>query len=108
MIASGSVDKTVRLWDVSGKALRSFEGHSDSVVSVAFSPDGKTTAPLTRTTHLCSRKRTQVCVLVSHRPRSTEPGQEGGVRLGLERPRPGRGVAGAIRVASRVSRRRPS
>jgi predicted NACHT family NTPase len=38
---SGSSDKTVRLWDTAtGASLQTLEGHSDSVMSVAFSPDG--------------------------------------------------------------------
>ena len=38
----GSRDKTVRLWDaVTGTLLQTLEGHSSSVSSVAFSPDGK-------------------------------------------------------------------
>ncbi|RKY47990.1 MAG: hypothetical protein DRP91_06650, partial [Candidatus Neomarinimicrobiota bacterium] len=41
-IASGSVDKTIKLWDVkTGKCLRTFRGHKSLVHSVAFSPDGK-------------------------------------------------------------------
>ena len=33
---------TARLWDAqSGKALRTFTGHSEEVTSVAFSPDGR-------------------------------------------------------------------
>ena len=43
-IASGSYDKTVKLWNLEGKELQSFKGHSSSVWSVAFSPDGKTIA----------------------------------------------------------------
>jgi uncharacterized protein with WD repeat len=44
-LASGSYDKTIRLWDVaSGKSLREFKGHNRAVLSVAFSPDGKTLA----------------------------------------------------------------
>jgi hypothetical protein len=40
-IASGSWDKTVRLWDAAtGKEIRSLSGHSAHVNSVAFSPDG--------------------------------------------------------------------
>jgi WD40 repeat protein len=38
---SGSDDRTVRLWGTpSGVHLRSLEGHSGAVYSVAFSPDG--------------------------------------------------------------------
>ncbi len=39
---SGSRDETVRLWDTAtGAALQTLKGHSDSVSSVAFSPDSK-------------------------------------------------------------------
>ncbi|KAJ5675395.1 NACHT and WD40 domain protein [Penicillium macrosclerotiorum] len=42
LLASGSRDKTVRLWDpVTGALTQTLEGHSDSVQSVAFSPDGQ-------------------------------------------------------------------
>ena len=41
-LASGSGDKTIKLWDVAtGSLQRTLEGHSDSVWSVAFSPDGR-------------------------------------------------------------------
>lgn len=44
-IATGSLDRVVRLWDAETSLLAgSFEGHTDSVYSVAFSPDGKTLA----------------------------------------------------------------
>lgn len=44
-LASGSLDKTLKLWDLSGSRARSrcrstFNGHKDFVLSVAFSPDG--------------------------------------------------------------------
>src|SRR5690606_11856471 len=42
LIASGSWDKTVRVWDVvTGTSTATFEGHSNVVISVTFSPDGK-------------------------------------------------------------------
>jgi WD40 repeat protein len=44
-LASGSGDKTIKLWDVStGKERITFEGHTLGVFSVAYSPDGKTLA----------------------------------------------------------------
>ena len=45
MLASGSSDNTVRLWDVqTGKQKRVFTGHIGSTYSVSFSPDGRTLA----------------------------------------------------------------
>jgi WD40 repeat protein/predicted Ser/Thr protein kinase len=42
-IASGSVDRTVKLWDAeTGTLKRTITGHSNSVSSVAFARDGKT------------------------------------------------------------------
>lgn len=45
-VAAGSLDKSVRVWDVrSGNVigrLDGSEGHKDSVYSVAFAPDGET------------------------------------------------------------------
>lgn len=44
-LASGSMDETVKLWDVgTGRELSTLKGHTDPVKSVAFSPDGKTLA----------------------------------------------------------------
>nr|WP_248296504.1 trypsin-like peptidase domain-containing protein [Streptomyces sp. S1D4-11] len=44
-LATGSADKTVRLWDVAtGKYRTTLTGHTDVVWWVAFSPDGRTLA----------------------------------------------------------------
>ncbi|MEH2237387.1 nSTAND1 domain-containing NTPase, partial [Nostoc sp.] len=42
MLASGSDDNTVKLWDTStDKVIKTLTGHTNSVCSVSFSPDGK-------------------------------------------------------------------
>jgi WD40 repeat protein len=44
-LVSGSVDQTVKVWDVkTGKLLGTLKGHNHSVRSVAFSPSGKQVA----------------------------------------------------------------
>jgi WD40 repeat protein len=43
MLASGSDDKTIKLWDLqTGQEIVTLYGHSSYVESVAFSPDSKT------------------------------------------------------------------
>ena len=40
-VLSGGWDNTLKVWDtITGQLLRTFEGHSSSVFSVAFTPDG--------------------------------------------------------------------
>jgi WD40 repeat protein len=41
LLATVGDDKTVRLWNTSGKQLAVLQGHNEKVDSVAFSPDGK-------------------------------------------------------------------
>ncbi|MDP6451027.1 MAG: hypothetical protein QF773_09430, partial [Lentisphaeria bacterium] len=42
LIASGSWDETIKVWDsASGREVMTLTGHSHWVNSVAFSPDGK-------------------------------------------------------------------
>jgi WD40 repeat protein/tRNA A-37 threonylcarbamoyl transferase component Bud32 len=42
LLASGSADKTVKLWNVAtGKEMCTLKGHTAGVTGIAFSPDGK-------------------------------------------------------------------
>jgi len=41
-LASASLDKTVRLWDLSNQRSRALRGHTGDVEAVAFFPDGNT------------------------------------------------------------------
>ncbi|MDV2992030.1 MAG: Tol-Pal system protein TolB [Chroococcidiopsis sp. SAG 2025] len=42
IIASGSIDRTIRLWDKSGKPVgQPLQGHQQGIFSIAFSPDGQ-------------------------------------------------------------------
>src|SRR5262245_22640225 len=42
LLASSGRDKTVRVWDAAtGREVRSFRGHTDSVKGVAYSPNSR-------------------------------------------------------------------
>jgi WD40 repeat protein len=43
-IATASSDKTLKLWNLNGQLLKTFNGHGNEVIDVSFSPDGKTLA----------------------------------------------------------------
>ena len=40
ILASSSDDGAIKLWQIGGKLVRTFEGHSGGVRSICFSPDG--------------------------------------------------------------------
>ncbi len=44
IIISSSGDKTIKLWNLQGKELRTLKGHTSDVLSVAFSPNDKVIA----------------------------------------------------------------
>ena len=55
-VASGSYDKTLRVWDLeSGEPLRTLQGHTDWVSAVALTPDGRRVIGSSR---LCSQVAT--------------------------------------------------
>ncbi len=70
-IASVSDDRTVKVWDCSGKLLNTFKGHSDRVWGVSFSPDGKIMASASgdKTVRLWSLDGTTWKTLTGHSDR---------------------------------------
>jgi WD40 repeat protein len=44
MIAAAGNDKKIKLWDLQGNLLQTFEGHNDKIYSLDFNPDGQVIA----------------------------------------------------------------
>lgn len=42
LLATGSADRNIRIWNLHGDKLQILKGHTDPIRSVCFSPDGKT------------------------------------------------------------------
>jgi WD40 repeat protein/tetratricopeptide (TPR) repeat protein len=60
LIASGSTDRTIKIWRPDGTLVQTLDGHEFAVTSLAFSPDGKTlvSASLDNTVKLWRMKET--------------------------------------------------
>jgi WD40 repeat protein len=43
-LASGSLDRTVKIWRPDGTLLQTLKGHTDAITCLSFSPDGQTLA----------------------------------------------------------------
>lgn len=67
MVASGSLDGTVRLWTEFGELVRVLKGHIGTIWSIAFSPDGAVlTGSGDGTARLWSSAGDQIRVLEGH------------------------------------------
>jgi WD40 repeat protein len=69
LLASGSDDLTIRLWDLETRRVRVLEGHRGFVSSIAFSPDGRLLAAgsLSDRIRLWDFETRRVRVLIGHK-----------------------------------------
>lgn len=69
LIATAGHDNVVKLWDSTGKEIRTIKGHSDAVTDVAFSPDAKiiATASFDKTAKLWDRNGNLLLTLEGHK-----------------------------------------
>jgi WD40 repeat protein len=74
LLASGSWDKTIKLWSRDSRLLHTLKGHGGSVLDVAFSPDGQTIASGSwdHTIKLWKRDGTLIRTLEGHRAQITK------------------------------------
>ncbi|BAZ37670.1 WD-40 repeat-containing protein [Calothrix sp. NIES-4101] len=68
LIASGSSDNTIKLWNREGEELKTLKGHQNEIWSVNFSPDGQTLASASwdKTVKIWSSKVDQCRVIEGH------------------------------------------
>lgn len=50
LLASGSRDRTIKLWHPKGALIQTLNDHSDAITGLSFSPDGQTLASASRDT----------------------------------------------------------
>ncbi len=48
LLASGSRDRTIKLWHPNGALIQTLEDHSDAITGLSFNPDGQTLASASR------------------------------------------------------------
>ena len=83
---SGSADETLRLWDTStGESIRTFKGHTNWVVGVVLSADGR--RALIASGSAAHGSQDAPLDVPHGDPQQTEP--PGGMRFGLEALRHG-------------------
>lgn len=71
MLASGSTDKTVKLWQPNGTLVATLEGHTNAVTSVSWSPDSQTiaSASFDKTVKLWQRDGQELATFRGHTDR---------------------------------------
>ncbi|MBW4441312.1 MAG: AAA-like domain-containing protein [Plectolyngbya sp. WJT66-NPBG17] len=68
MIATGSLDRSIRLWELDGTLIRTLNGHQDQIYSIAFSPTGQVlaSASLDKTIKLWTQDGRLITTLSGH------------------------------------------
>lgn len=68
MIATGSLDRTIKLWKLDGTLIKTLNGHQEQIYSLAFSPDGSrfASASLDKTIKLWTSDGRLITTLSGH------------------------------------------